>query len=171
MKNIVLFCLYLSFCCQLIYSQNTIPKEINSKEKIGWIQFNAKTDNAEFFLCDEYNIMEYYQVGTKYREGLKSLREYFSPYFSVLNTYITIDGYFTTRFIVNCNGELDRFRFYFIDINFNQRNISLKLKNETLKALKKMKHWIPGEYGGVKYDSYAYITFKIINNEIVDVLP
>lgn len=64
---------------QQLEAQNTIPHEIETKKKVGSIEFDPEKDYSSFHICDEYNIQEYYQVNPSYGEGLKSIKEYFQP--------------------------------------------------------------------------------------------
>jgi hypothetical protein len=154
-----------------ILAQNTAPRPVNGKKKVGWIQFDAKRDNRDFKLCDENNIQEYYQVGTRYGEGLKSVRRFFQQYAADAFSKKQSDGYLTIRFVVNCNGETDRYRVWATDLEMKPQQVPPENEQKLTDALRKMGNWQPGERDGKIYDTYAFLTFKILNGKITDILP
>lgn len=163
---------YLIICFSPIArSQNTIPKTINTKEKIGYIKFDPKIDNVNFFLCDEYNIMEYYQVNPVYNEGLKSINEYFIPHINYANNLCEEDGYLTVRFVINCKGKTDRYRATFVNTEYLKSSKNKELKKYIVNKIKKMSDWTSGNYEGKDFDSYYHINFKISDCKISEIYP
>lgn len=165
------FILLFSFYTNFLFSQNTYPHKINSIEKVGYISFNEKTDNPDFYLCDEKNIFEYYQVNPSYKEGLKSIQDYFKNHLAALNKLVEIDGYFTMRFIINCKGNTDRFRGSFVDENFKKSKVNSDFESKIISLVKKMGEWNPGYFEGSYFDSYKHIIFKIKNGKIKEIYP
>ena len=151
-------------------SQNTIPHEINSLEKVGWIKFDPQRDNPSFKICDEYNIQEYYQVNPRYGEGAKSIREYFEGIDSELGLSKSFSGYITVRFLINCQGEVDRVRVAAVNSNFISESIHQEDSVLLVNAVKNMGLWTPGVEGGIKYDCYKHIIFKLENGILKDIL-
>ncbi len=166
---------YLCFSLLFInksYGQNTTPHKFNSKEKVGAIAFNANTDDSTFYLCDDMNIMEYYQVNPKYGEGAKSIRQHFKRYLKDINNRIDFDaGLITIRFIINCKGKMDRFRIYSVNQEYKTIHIPDDLKLHCINAVKNMGEWQPGYYENEYFDSYYTLSLKIRNEEVVDILP
>ena len=80
-------------------------------------------------------------------------------------------GYITFRFIVNCNGEIGRFRVKMIDKNIKESEFDILNINKLKIALKSLKKWNPGEAkrNNLKTDSYYNIKFKIEGGEIIDI--
>lgn len=154
-----------------IVAQNTMPRPVAGKKKVGWIQFDAKRDNKDFKLCDENNIQEYYQVGTRYDEGLKSVRRFFQRYAPDTFSKKLSNGYLTIRFVVNCRGETDRYRVWATDLEMKPQQVPQETQKKLTDALRAMGSWNPGEYNGIAYDSYAFLTFKILDGKITDILP
>ncbi|HAA14361.1 MAG TPA: hypothetical protein DCE41_22820 [Cytophagales bacterium] len=150
-------------------AQNTVPHMINTKEKVGWIAFDPDLDDATFFLCDEYNIQEYYQVNPRYGEGSKDLRAYFESADFAWNFPDTFSGLLTVRFVINCQGETDRIRLTAVDAEY--RSIDLPLDREAWKDLiKGMGPWVPGLVGGQRYDCYKHIVFRVKNGQLTDII-
>jgi len=168
----VYLCFLLLFINSKGYCQNTTPHKFHSKEKVGAIAFNANIDDSTFYLCDDMNIMEYYQVNPKYGEGAKSIRQYFKHYLNDINNLIDFDsGLITIRFIINCKGKTDRFRIYSVNQDYKTIHIPDNLKLSCIKAVKNMGEWQPGYYENEYFDCYYTLSLKIRNEEVVDVLP
>lgn len=171
MKNKIVYFICILFT-YISNGQNTTPKKFNSKEKVGAIAFDGNRDNPEFYLCDEKNIMEYYQVNPKYGEGLKSIRLYFEPFLNELNQFIHVQsGLITIRFIINCKGDTDRFRVVGVDENYKSITLTTELKQYVIDTVKKMDKWQPGFYSNQYFDAYYTLSLKIRNGQIVDMLP
>ncbi len=152
-----------------VKSQNTIPHQYNSFEKIGAIPFDPELDDPGFQICDELNIQEYYQVGPKYKEGLKSIKEYLLPQLEHLNGSWPERGLIVIRFVVNCNGIVGRSRITMFDEQYNLVENDYAFNEVLRTAIHKMQGWEPGKYQGKNYDSYQLIKLRIEQHEIRDI--
>ena len=83
----------------------------------------------------------------------------------------TDSGYLTIRFILNCRGETGRFVMNESSIDFNDYSFNQKLKNELLAFTMKLDQWRSVCYEDENEDAYVFLTYKIINGEIVEILP
>ena len=152
-------------------SQNTIPKEINNIDKVGAIIYDSELDNPNYYLCDEKNIMEYYQVNPKFKEGYNSVRFYFKEKIKTLKFSEKVSGLLTFRFVINCRGEIGRIRSFAIDSNYKSITLNQRKINLILDSIKQMPNWLPGKYEEKVFDSYKMITFKINNGIITEIIP
>lgn len=153
------------------FSQNTVPQHLNVKEKIGWIPFNKSLDNSNFKVCDELNIEEYYQVNPSYGEGMPSIRKYISSYQKELEELCEKDGYVILRFVINCQGQTDRYRTKFMTLNYTDENtVNAELQKKIIQLTRNMGNWNPGKYDGKTYDCYQHLKFLFKNSQLVDVL-
>lgn len=153
------------------FSQNTVPQHLNVKEKIGYIPFDISIDNSDFKVCDELNIEEYYQVNPIYGEGMPSIKKYISSYQKELEALCKNDGYVIVRFVINCQGQTDRYRTRFMLLNYTEANtINADLQKKIIQLLRNMGNWTPGKYDGKNYDCYQHIKFLFKNSQLVDVL-
>ena len=164
----VVFLLFYSSCC--LSQNNTVPQHLNVKKKVGAIEFDQKIDNPDFLVCDEYNIEEYYQVNPKYKEGIRSIQDFFADHLDKLNERVESDGYITIRFVINCEGRTDRFRAFFVNVNYETDTGNELLKKELIRLVSAMEPWTPGEYDGKRYDAYQLIKFRLVDKQIVDIL-
>jgi hypothetical protein len=153
------------------FSQNTVPQHLNVKEKIGWIPFDKRLDNSNFKVCDELNIEEYYQVNPSYGEGMPSIRKYFSAHKQVLESLCEKDGYVIVRFVINCQGQTDRYRTKFMLLTYTDENaVNAELQKKIIQLTRNMGNWTPGKYDGKTYDCYQHLKFIFKNSKLVDVL-
>jgi hypothetical protein len=154
-----------------IFSQNTVPQHLSVKEKIGWISFDRSVDNPNFKVCDELNIEEYYQVNPSYHEGLPSIRKFISSYQQELEALCKRDGYIIVRFVINCQGQTDRYRSKFMSLDYvNDNTVNAELQQKIIQLARDMGNWTPGKYHGKTYDCYQHMKFLFKNSKLVDVL-
>lgn len=152
-------------------NSNTIPQHLNVKEKIGWIPFDKSIDKADFKVCDELNIEEYYQVNPSYGEGISIIRKYISSHQKELEALCEKDGYVIVRFVINCEGQTDRYRTKFMSLNYTDENtVNTELQKKIIQLIRNMGNWTPGKYDGKNYDCYQHLKFLFKNSQLVDVL-
>jgi hypothetical protein len=153
------------------YSQNTVPQQLNVKEKIGWIPYDKNLDNPNFKVCDELNVEEYYQVNPSYGEGMPSIRKYISAHKQLLEALCEKDGYVIVRFVINCQGQTDRYRTKFMSLNYTDENtVNAELQKKIIQLTRNMGNWTPAKYDGKTYDCYQHLKFLFKNSQLVDVL-
>ena len=153
------------------FSQNTVPQHLNVKEKIGWIPFDKSLDDSNFKVCDELNIEEYYQVNPSYGEGMPGIRKYISAHKQILESLCEKDGYVIVRFVINCQGQTDRYRTKFMSLNYTDENtVNAELQKKIIQLTRNMGNWTPGKYDGKTYDCYQHLKFLFKNSQLVDVL-
>ena len=138
---------------------------IGLSNEIGDITYDASIDNKNF--VTQGHIYQYYQSGAKYKNERAGIRDELLNKNNVLKSIQ--DGYITVRFVVNSQGETDRYRLKVISINYEEKKISQQDEKEIFKQLKSLKNWIPGVIKNKKVDSYSQINFKIHDGKIVDI--
>jgi len=161
--------LSLLCCIYQLGAQNTAPYAHNTYEKIGYIKADSSMDEANFEVCNERYIQEYYQVNPTYKEGVISIRHFFNQRIDSLNQYADADGVIVVRFVINCFGITGRYRARFFDENYIAQQKNEQLQNALKNAIIDMGRWLPGSYKGDFYDSYQHIKFRIKNKQLVDV--
>lgn len=154
--------------------QNTNEQK-TSKEyplQVGDISFDSKIDDPDFKVCDDNNVLQYYNLGKglQYKGEKSAINKYFKR--GLKSTGLKEDtGYITIRFIVNCKGEVGRFRVQKMDNDFNEKEFSADFEKQLLKLTKQMSGWMVGEYEGKIYDYYQYLTFKSESGNLVEIMP
>lgn len=161
LKTILLF---------LIYScGSTQPATIqNYPNQVGDIAFNAALDDTTFTVCHERWIQQYYSYGVK---GEKSV---IINHFKEKYTSKGLEGEtgcVTIRFIVNCEGKAGRFRIQEMDFNYNPKTFAPSLIHQLLQLTQQLPGWPVAQRNNYKFDYYYYLTFKIINGDIKQIMP
>ena len=143
---------------------------------VGDIEFDPSTDNPDFKICGP-RIFQYYNFEKgNFSLDKKLIRKHFADRFKKGGEGAGQTGYITIRFVVNCQGEADRYRIYEIDRELIETKFDKALKNQILALTKELKGWKPGEFQVLrnrpgKFDFYQYLTFKIHEGELIDILP
>ena len=163
MKNILYILLFLPV---LIFSQNS------KWEYIGNITFDEKTDRKDFILCDENHVYQYFNdsKGFQYEGEKLAIEEEFQKKYNVENIKKE-NGWVRIRFVVNCNGESDRFRILTANYDYKPIEIDKNITSQLLSITKSLNGWIPKAINGKKIDYYQYLTFKIKDGKIDEILP
>lgn len=167
LKNIfyILFLLPILFSCQSEKNVTVYPNQV------GDIVFDKNVDDSDFNKCffepisfQYYNFNGFPYKGEKF-EVEKKLEEL------NLKSDKHSNGYVTIRFVVNCEGKTGMFRVQQMDENYKEKVFDKKIINQLLDFTKNLKDWIPQEYLGIKTNYYQYLTFKIQDGKISEVLP
>ncbi|WP_131329474.1 hypothetical protein [Chryseobacterium piperi] len=139
---------------------------------VGDITFDEKLDNPGFKKClDKEFGIQYYNdsQGFQYKGEKISIEE------SLKSAKIQGDeksnGYITIRFLVNCRGETGLFRVQQMNLNYEKNLVDKDLETKLLDFTKSLKGWIPKNLEGIKVDYYQYLTFKIENGKVSEILP
>lgn len=138
---------------------------------VGAISEDPTLDAATFEPCNPQRIAEYYQTGLKYGEGLKSIRQQVLPLVRELPLRTGQNGYFTVRFMVNCHGVPGRYRSYGVTPEYEVHQFPEELQEQLTEACKSLQHWTPGSVEGRHSDAYYFITFKLRDGQVIDLLP
>lgn len=155
-------------------SVEEFEKRANHKKKrIGYIDpENTLSDDSDFTICGlEESIMDYYNLdpSAQYIDRKGEMRRLILDQFDKSKLQGQ-SGMLTFRFVVNCKGEAGRFVVNGVDSDFQKKEFSKETINHLLKILQGLGSW--QDLGGKEEkDAYVYITFKIENEEISDILP
>lgn len=168
MKNIFLVLMFLPFLfsCQ---TENTIS---SYSKFVGDINFDEKVDDPEFKKCgihQDFSFQYYHENGFQFSgEKYRILEELSSK-----NIYSTenFDGYIIIKFIVNCEGKAGMFRVQQMNMNYQKMEGNHQMIKKLLDFTKSLTGWLPKEYRGEKVDYYQYLTYKIKDGKITEILP
>ena len=136
-------------------------------QRVGDISFNEELDDSSFKVCDETRILQYYNVNANYQNGRKAIKKEIWEAIETL-TFET-HGYITFRFIINCKGEIGRFRVKSIDNELTTNEFSPDKIKALQKLIENLKHWNAGTFNSKTFDSYFVLNFKIENGKITDI--
>ena len=164
------------FICIAIFSCQTKTEKSTRSEPlrhVGDILEDSELDTTNFQPCHEDLTFQYYNFGNgiQYQGEKAAIVEIFNNEF-IANPANQDNGYVTIRFIVNCKGESGRFRVIELDNNYNKTTLSLDIVNQIADIVRRLDGWKIGEFdNGKVYDYYQYLTFKISNGQITDIMP
>jgi hypothetical protein len=146
------------------------PPEKKYTHDIGYINPEPALGDKNFKVCYD-RIFQYYNSNpnANYKYGKKELRKKLLTNFP--KGKYTDTGYLTYRFVINCQGEAGRFEINETDLHYVPIEFDEELKEFLLQQIIGLKEWTPLQFEGKPYDSYRYLTFKMINGEIAELLP
>lgn len=160
-----LFILFFLFNCNKKEIESTYPLHV------GDIAFNEDIDDPDFFICNEKRIPQYYGFNeSPFLEEKTDLLDYFHNNYSN-NDFENENGFISIRFIINCKGESGRFRMQEMDLDLVEHKFNTDLLEKIFSLSKQYKGWNNIIHKKQPYDYYYYLTFKIINGEIKEILP
>lgn len=170
-KAVYFFTLFSSvlISCQVEKNINKYPNTV------GDIEFDGKLDDTDFKKCgagkDAPFSFQYYQ-GTK-EFDYKGEKIAIVEKLKKENIYSKkkIYGYITVRFLVNCEGKTGLFRLKAMNSDLKDEVLDEEVENKLLKFTKSLDGWQPKDIKGFKVDYYQYLTYKIENGKVSEVLP
>lgn len=146
-----------------------IPSTNKFEKRVAYIDPETSLLSEGFETCGDY-IFDYYNPDrATYSKGKNGLRNF------ILNNYknrnYSDSGYLNIRFVINCKGKAGRYVIHENDLDLNPRKFSEDLKTQLFKLTTQLKSWNPNIINGEKRDSYMYISYRIENGEITEIIP
>lgn len=160
----------------LVFSSCQEPKKIskyadpNLVDQVGDIVPNASLD-GDFENCNIGLIPQYYAYKEKpFLKGKLDFENYIRKnYKAPYDIYAT--GLLRIRFVVNCHGKAGRFRLLAMDQNYEEMDFSDTIVDQLLGLTKSYDAWRVLSYDSMESDYYFYVTFKLDDGHILEVLP
>jgi len=153
-----------------------LPSKNKFTKRVAYIDPEKSLLSEGFQSCND-NIVDYYNSRkgdtngevASYSEGKNGLRKYILSQYR--NKNYTDSGYLNIRFIINCKGKIGRFIIHENSLNLEPTVFSKDLKDQLFQLTTQLKQWNPVIIEGVEMDSYMYISYRIENGEITEILP
>lgn len=128
---------------------------------------------SDFKLCGSTaNIADYYNgdPDAGFMDGHRALRQQLE---SSLDPQLWQDfeGLLTFRFVISCEAKVGRFKAEAYDFNYQKQALPETLTKALFEFYCGIDRWQPTIIKDEARDAYAYITLKIKDGEIVDILP
>jgi hypothetical protein len=140
------------------------------KVQVGDIDPNPEID-GDFQNCNVGRLPQYYAYKEKpFVQGKLHFERYIRASYEVPKSSEE-SGLLRIRFTVNCHGESGRFRLLGMNENYEEVSFSSNIVDQLLNLTKSYKEWRVLSYNGMESDYYFYITFKIKNGQLKEVLP
>lgn len=165
-KDLITILLIYVVCASC--AQERVPTKLRN---VGDIPEDPQIDERDFKVCNPDETFQYYNFskGLQYKGEKAAIKKKFQSVQSKGNT--ADHGYITIRFIVNCEGKTGRFRIQQMDMNYQPDKFPDELVQKLLSTTKSLNGWEIGMYEGVARDYYQYLTFKIENGELKEIMP
>jgi hypothetical protein len=122
--------------------------------------------------CPTRNIY-YYSVGAKYPESSATLLQKAQSYLETSKRKFQGEGYITFRFIVDCTGKpMKKVEVLQTDNAYKKIHFDKNLVNELFSFFETLDKWkIVKTKDGNPYAYYSFLTFKIKNGKVVNIIP
>ncbi|MEJ7646231.1 MAG: hypothetical protein WKF87_16665 [Chryseolinea sp.] len=169
MRQVLLF---FSLLSTLVSCGQPKQKKVDYPSQVGDIASDLTVDDPDFTLCDERQVYQYYNFGKglQYNGEKIKINQHFKDGYKIQHQKME-SGFLTIRFVVNCQGKTGRYRAYGMDNDYHEKTFDQDLTVQLLTLTKKLDGWIPGALEGKTYDYYQYLTFKIENGELREIMP
>jgi len=115
----------------------------------------------------------FYSVGGKYPENSTSLLKKVQTFLRQKNETYVNSGYITFRFMIDCEGKLlPKTEVLQTDEKYAAFHFEKKLVDELYSFLKTLDKWVMyRSTEGTTYSYKAFLTFKIKNGKVINIIP
>jgi hypothetical protein len=144
-------------------------------KRIGYIDPRSRLDtDSAFALCgEERQIADYYNGQldrAQLKGGKKALWAWVRPRLDS-SLLFQESGYLTFRFVVNCEGETGWFTLEEADLAFQPTRFKTETIQHLLGILREAGPWQPVIIRDETRDAYTYVTFKLADGKLIELLP
>ncbi len=146
----------------------------HGRHRIAYIDSTATIDKKDSFqLCGIHQYIYDYYNGRQlihYKGGKKAI-------WSTIKNHLDKEklfkesGYLTFRFVVNCKGEKGRIITEQADLDFQKKTFNKETVHHFYTILQEINDWIPTKIREENVDAYFYLTFKLEDGMLVELLP
>jgi len=140
---------------------------------VGDIEFDEKLDDPAFKRCNTEKLvnLQYYQGSKEFDYKGEKIAIIEKLEKEKISSETKTNGYITVRFLVNCEGKTGLFRVQQMNAELKETVLDKELGDRLLRFTKSLDGWIPKEIKGFKVGYYQYLTYKIENGKVSEVLP
>ena len=125
----------------------------------------------DFELCSN-NKYPYYHPTLDYEGDFYEIKSHFYKNYHK-NSEQNNTGIVRIQFQVNCLGDTGNFKMETYSLEYKKTTIiNEKVTQDLLQLTKGLKKWIPAiNENGENIDSHKFFAFKLIDGELIDILP
>lgn len=115
----------------------------------------------------------FYSVGGKYPQSSSTLLKAVQAFLQQENKSYGNSGYITFRFVIDCEGKRSqKTQVLQTDEKYTSNHFDKELVNELFVFLKTMDKWkIAASKEGAIFSYKAFLTFKIKNGKVINIIP
>lgn len=141
------------------------------KKYIGYIDQEKALLNNKYELCYEGGIYHTYSSAAlkAYTGSKKQFRETLNSEFNK-NNY-TDSGYLNFRFLVNCEGNAGWFEIIEMNLDLEETPLNKAMVDELFEFTSNPKHWDTIVYKEAPQNYYMYISYRIENGKVTEIIP
>jgi hypothetical protein len=138
---------------------------------IGYINQEEALLNKAYTLCNKDTIYKVHHGAPKeaFQGSKKRFRE------TILSAYknkeYSDSGYLNFRFLVSCEGNAGWFEIIEMNLDLEETTLNDDMVNQLLTHTADPKHWAIYTNDNIPRDYYMYISYRIENGEITEILP
>lgn len=160
------------FFLQIISCSPESTPPLKYQRWVGDIPFDPKTDKPDFHLCTPDAIQQYHNFGFGflYKGEKIALEQEIRSQYNEQNA-ADQSGWLRIRFVVNCRADTDRFRVLGMDENRKPFTFDASISDQLMKITKSLRGWLILPDDKAPKDYYMYLTFKLENGKIKEILP
>ncbi|MEM8894363.1 MAG: hypothetical protein AAGC88_07290 [Bacteroidota bacterium] len=146
----------------------------HGEHRVAWIDKDqSMSDDTDFELCGhEIDIADYYNStpqGT-YVHNKRAMLDTIEAHLDKAKL-AGPSGMLTFRFVVNCEGKVGRFIVQGYDQAYQKTTFNQETVDHLFGIIQRLEEWQPVVIRDQPMDAYFYITFKLKDGEITDILP
>ena len=141
---------------------------------VGDIEQDSNKDDPGFSSCNgDDHIIQYFNssLGFRYKGEKAALVSEIRNAFEPLVTNADQNGFVRIRFVINCKGQVGRFRVLESDKDYKPMRFDETITNQLIAVVKELQGWEIMTEGEEVFDYYQYLIFKIENGKIIEILP
>ncbi|MEM6644001.1 MAG: hypothetical protein AAF616_13555 [Bacteroidota bacterium] len=139
--------------------------------RVGDLSFDADLDDPNFEVCNNHVFQYYYGgKGLQYKGEKAAIIQHFESLMQG-GAIASLVGFVTVRFVVNCKGKTGRFRVQQMDKDYNEASLDSSLVSTIVEKVKALDDWEVKKVRDQSIDYYQYLTFKISNQNILEIMP
>ncbi len=165
--TVILFSLY--GYAYYLFNYKYIP-ENKYTHNVEYINPETALLNDDFEVCNENYIIQYYNPQrATYSKGKNGLRTFIMSNYK--NNNYNDSGYLNIRFVINCKGEAGRYVIHENNLDLEPHDFNEDLVNQLFNLTTELKTWNPNFTHDDFRDSHMYISYRIENGEITEIIP
>lgn len=163
----ILFILFIVF--YYLPSERYIPTKNQFINRVAYIDRDKALLSEGFETCGPM-IFDYYNPErATYSKGKNGLRKFILSNYK--NKSYDDSGYLNIRFIINCKGEPGCYTIHENDLDLISKKFDEDLVEQVFNLTTQLKKWNPNVIYGKERDSYMYISYRIENGNITEIIP
>lgn len=141
------------------------------KNYIGYIDQENALLNNEYQLCNNGELYHTYNgAGLKAYAGTKKkFRDKITAKFNS-NKY-TDSGYLNFRFLVNCEGKAGWFEIIQMNLDLEEYPLNENMVTQLLELTAEPNNWNIISYKNLARNYYMYVSYRIENGKITEIIP